>query len=157
MLQWTYGSMYPFKSVFTVAAPIYISPNNAEVPRAGVPAVGHTAPCSSERSYCLVKSSQLWVLLWEWGLGDTYLCFSYLFQCGPFILNCGGAVQLVFRSFLEDIFICSGIFSISVGNEFRIFLCHHLGPASSPSILYRQEVCDPLTMYHQVHHICYFY
>lgn len=48
----------------------------------------------------------------------------YLSRCGPFILCCGRAVGLVFRSFSEGI-ISKVAVSLEEG-EFRIFLYHYL-------------------------------
>lgn len=50
---------------------------------------------------------------------------------------CGGSVHLVLRPFSEENYsVCSYKFVVSVGgNEFRVFLCHHLDP--SPIIISR--------------------
>lgn len=72
-----------------------------QVPVLGCP-VGQGPPCSSRRQSILLR------FLWIWGtcawskvlLHLHHFCPSW---CGPFILGCGGAVQLVFSSFLEGV------------------------------------------------------
>lgn len=90
-----------------------------------------TNPCSSERSSIFVMSLPIMCRCARDStvfLVRPCFCLSYPFHCGPFIICCRDAVQLIFRFFFIGNFsICSCRFVVSVGgSDFNIFLYHHL-------------------------------
>lgn len=84
----------------------------SQVPKIGVPDVGHKPLTPRGCAFYLWNSFWLWsAALWV-GFVRPHLCISYPSWCGPFFHCRGEAVQLVFWSF-----------SFGVGGgEFRIFL-----------------------------------
>lgn len=102
----------------------------AQVPRDGVPDVGHKPFPLQGEALGLRDPSPLCVAGWGF-LVRPYLSLSYPSWCGPFILCCGGRCLVSFQFFLSrnySIFSC--IFGVSIGgDEFLVFLCCHLGPS----------------------------
>lgn len=65
---------------------------------------------------CLLRETLLFLQLPPEGLrleswARPHPCLSHPSRCGPFILCCGGAVQLVFRVLLEGIFLHMAVYS----------------------------------------------
>ena len=73
-------------------------------PKGEVPDVGHKSLTPQREFPYLWHPSRLWVTVLGVGfLVRLGLCLSYLSQCGPFILCCGVAVQVVLWFLSEGI------------------------------------------------------
>lgn len=89
----------------------------------------------SGRSALFMRSWHMWVALPRVGFGERWcLCFSYLSQCSPFILCCGQAFQLIFRSFPERVAPYVAVGFVVHGRKWVQDLSHaflyHLNPSS---------------------------
>lgn len=118
--------------------------------RVGVPGEEHKSLPPQGQALCYEISPNCGSAGPEVGfLASLGLYLFYLSQCGPFLLCCGGAVQLAFKVLCRGKFSrCSCRFLVFGGiGEFRILLCLSLEPSSIFALLGSAFVLDYLFEY----------